>query len=116
MKKVSDPSADEKEKRRGSRKWTRAVPVFPDDVVLSCVRCLDCWLGVRCSQRVAFHSMQFRSRGFMTKCMLAVPVSHVGVVRCLLVLLGLIELCCLVVMVSRSLMMTSGIMEMFPSL
>ena len=64
---------------------------------------------------VALLRMQLRGLGVVMSSELTVSVSLVRLMRRLLVLLGLIVLCCFVEMVSRLLMMTSGVMIMFPS-
>ncbi len=60
--------------------------------------------------------MQFCRLDVMMSRMLTVPVSQVRVMGCLFVLLGQIVFRCFVEMVIRFLVMTSGVMAMFPSL
>ena len=85
-------------------------------VVLGCTLFLSCWLGRGRQGLVALICMHFRSFDIMMGCMLTVPVSQVGVVRRLLVLLGLVIFRGFMEMVGRFLVMTSGVMVMLPSL
>jgi len=64
----------------------------------------------------ALLGMQFRSFDVMVSRVLTVSMSKVCVMRCLFVFFGLIIFRCFVEMVSRFLMMTSGMMVMFPGL
>ena len=66
-------------------------------------------------QAAALLGMQLRCLGLMMNCMLAMTMSQICVVRFLFVFLGLVVFRCLVVMVSRFFMITSGVMIMLPS-
>jgi hypothetical protein len=59
---------------------------------------------------------QFRCLSIAINRVLSVPVSEVGVMRSLLVLVGLLVIRRLFVMVGRTLMMMSRVMVVFPSL
>jgi len=58
--------------------------------------------------------MQFRRFGIVMNRKLTVPVSQICVVRFLFVLFSPVVFCCLVVMIGRFLMITSGLMIMLP--
>ena len=74
-----------------------------------------CLRGCRRRQAAALLGVQFRRLGLMMNRKLTVTVSQIRVVRFLFVLLSLVVFRCLVVMVGRFLMITSGVMVMLPS-
>ena len=73
-----------------------------------------CVRRCRRHQTGALLSMQFRRLSVVINRKLTVPVSQIGVVRFFFVLLSPVVFRCLVVMVGRFLMITSGVMIMLP--
>jgi len=111
------------EKRRESVGWTRAERsfsiflsrwLFPGLEFLSCALFPGCLRRCWRHQAATLLGMQFRRLGGVMNRKLTVPVSQICVMRFLFVLLCPVVFRCLVVMVGRFLMITSGVMIMLP--